>query len=184
VKAIMQGTGSALMGIGIASGENRAVEAAKAAIESPLLELSIDGARGILFTITGGKDLGMYEVNEAAKIITAAASPDAKIIFGAIVDEALDDDEMKVTVVATGFGGEGRRQESRVVRPMIFEKEEPKENPNLWQNQKRKIHIEQADEPRSYQKQPAQEKPIAQNQGQANQEEDLEIPAFIRKKMM
>ena len=184
VKAIMQGTGSALMGIGIASGENRAVEAAKAAIESPLLELSIDGARGILFTITGGKDLGMYEVNEAAKIITAAASPDAKIIFGAIVDEALDDDEMKVTVIATGFGGEGRRPEPRTVRPMVFEKEEPKENPNLWQNQKRKIHIEQADEPRTYQKPPVQEKPAAQNQSQANQEEDLEIPAFIRKKMM
>ena len=184
VKAIMQGTGSALMGIGIASGENRAVEAAKAAIESPLLELSIDGARGILFTITGGKDLGMYEVNEAAKIITAAASPDAKIIFGAIVDEALDDDEMKVTVVATGFGGEGRRPEPRTVRPMVFEKEEPKENPNLWQNQKRKIHIEQTDEPRTYQKPSVQEKPAAQNQSQANQEEDLEIPAFIRKKMM
>ncbi|MBU2235504.1 cell division protein FtsZ [Patescibacteria group bacterium] len=91
VRAIMENTGSALMGIGSASGENRAVEAAKAAIDSPLLELDIEGAKGVLFTITGSSDLGMYEVNEAAKIITESADQNAKVIFGSLVDESLDD---------------------------------------------------------------------------------------------
>ena len=102
VRAIMANRGSALMGIGRGSGENRAADAAKAAIASPLLEVSIDGAKGILFTITGGSNLGMYEVSEAAKIITQSADPNAKVIFGAIIDEAMKD-EVKVTVIATGF---------------------------------------------------------------------------------
>jgi len=101
-RAIMENRGSALMGIGRGHGENRAVDAAKAAIASPLLEVSIDGAKGILFTVTGGSNLGMYEVTEAAKVITESADPQAKIIFGAIIDEALKD-EIKVTVIATGF---------------------------------------------------------------------------------
>ncbi len=102
VRAIMKDTGSALMGIGIASGDDRAVEAAKAAISSPLLELSIDGARGILFTITGGPSLGMQEVAEAAKIITNSADESAKVIFGAVIDETMGD-EIRITVIATGF---------------------------------------------------------------------------------
>ncbi len=102
VKAIMSGAGSALMGIGIAKGEDKAIEAAKAAIDSPLLELSIEGARGILFTIIGGPDLSMYDVNEAARVITASADSNAKIIFGAVIDENLKD-EMRITVIATGF---------------------------------------------------------------------------------
>jgi cell division protein FtsZ len=102
VRAIMANRGSALMGIGRGNGENRAAEAAKAAIASPLLEVSIDGAKGILFTISGGSNLGMYEVSEAAKVITHSADPHAKVIFGAIIDEAMKD-EVKVTVVATGF---------------------------------------------------------------------------------
>lgn len=102
VRAIMANRGSALMGIGRGSGENRAADAAKAAIASPLLEVSIDGAKGILFTITGGSNLGMYEVSEAAKIITQSADPNAKVIFGAIIDESMKD-EVKVTVIATGF---------------------------------------------------------------------------------
>lgn len=102
VKTIMSNTGSALMGIGIGSGENRAIEAAKAAISSPLLEISIDGARGILFTITGGSNLGMQEVAEAAKIITSSADENVKVIFGAVVDERMGED-VRVTVVATGF---------------------------------------------------------------------------------
>ena len=109
VRAIMLGQGSALMGIGRASGENRAAEAAKQAIASPLLEVSIDGARGILFTITGGPNLSMYEVAEAGKVITANADPDAKVIFGTVLDPSLGDD-VKVTVVATGF--DGREQPS------------------------------------------------------------------------
>jgi cell division protein FtsZ len=102
-RAIMENQGSALMGIGRGHGDNRAVDAAKAAIASPLLEVSIDGAKGILFTVTGGSNLGMYEVTEAAKVITESADPQAKIIFGAILDESLKD-EIKVTVIATGFG--------------------------------------------------------------------------------
>jgi cell division protein FtsZ len=102
VKSIMQNAGSALMGIGFGSGENRAAEAAKAAVDSPLLELSIDGAKGILFNITGGHDLSMFEVDEAARIVTEAADPDANIIFGAVVNEAFTG-EVKVTVIATGF---------------------------------------------------------------------------------
>ncbi len=102
VRAIMSHRGSALMGIGRGSGENRAADAAKSAIASPLLEVSIDGAKGILFTITGGSNLGMYEVSEAAKVITQSADPNAKVIFGAIIDEGLKD-EVKITVIATGF---------------------------------------------------------------------------------
>ncbi len=102
VKTIMQEAGSALMGIGRASGETRAADAAKAAISSPLLETSIEGAQGVLFNITGGLDLGLLEANEAAEIISEAADPEANIIFGAVIDEDLQD-EVRVTVIATGF---------------------------------------------------------------------------------
>ncbi|MBC7836287.1 cell division protein FtsZ [Acetobacteraceae bacterium] len=103
VRAVMENSGSALMGIGIASGENRAQAAAQAAVSSPLLEISINGARGVLFAIAGGDDLGMVEVHEAAKVITESVDPNAKIIFGAIKDEKLKKHEIRVTVIATGF---------------------------------------------------------------------------------
>lgn len=102
VKAIMSDAGSALMGIGRARGDNRAVEAARQAIDSPLLETSIEGARGVLFNITGGRNMTMHEIDEAAKTITDAVDTDANIIFGAVLDEALEDD-VQITVVATGF---------------------------------------------------------------------------------
>ena len=102
IKTIMQDAGSALMGIGIASGENRAVLAAQQAIESPLLEVSIDGARGVLFNVAGGMNISMHEINEAAEVITTAVSSDANIIFGATIDESLGD-KMAITVIATGF---------------------------------------------------------------------------------
>lgn len=102
VKAVMSNAGSALMGIGRASGENRAVQAAQQAIESPLLEVSIDGARGVLFNIIGGNDISMHEINTAAETITAAADPDANIIFGATINPDLEG-EVIITVVATGF---------------------------------------------------------------------------------
>ena len=102
VKTIMLETGTALMGIGSAKGENRATEAAKIAISSPLLETSIEGARGVLLNITGGPDLGLFEVNEAAEIISQAADPEANIIFGAVINKDLEE-EIKVTVIATGF---------------------------------------------------------------------------------
>ncbi len=102
VKTVMSNAGSALMGIGRASGENRAAEAAQQAIESPLLEVSIDGARGILFNVIGGNDMTMHEINAAAEVITNAADPDANIIFGATIDPDLQG-EIIITVVATGF---------------------------------------------------------------------------------
>ncbi|MBI2068862.1 MAG: cell division protein FtsZ [Candidatus Yanofskybacteria bacterium] len=103
VKAIMANSGSALMGIGRATGEDRAIEAAKMAINSPLLEVSIDGAKGVLFNVSGGPDMAMAEINEAARIITEHIDQDARVIFGAVIDDKLKKGELKVTVVATGF---------------------------------------------------------------------------------
>ena len=102
VKSVMQGAGSALMGIGSARGEDRAVQAAELAISSPLLEASIDGAHGVLLSISGGSDLGLFEINEAARLVQEAAHPEANIIFGTVIDDALGD-EVRVTVIATGF---------------------------------------------------------------------------------
>ena len=106
IKAVMQNTGSALMGIGSGAGENRAEDAARAAINSPLLDISIEGARGVLFAIAGGDDMTMFEIQEAAKVITESIDPDARVIFGAIKDPNLKKDEIKVTVIATGFPNE------------------------------------------------------------------------------
>jgi cell division protein FtsZ len=122
VRTIMQDAGSALMGIGTAGGENRTADAAKAAISSPLLEESVEGATGILLNITGGKELGLFEVNDAAEIIQNAADPNANIIFGAVIDEAMGED-VRVTVIGTGFdhrvGGfrSSARRDSRSGRP-------------------------------------------------------------------
>ncbi len=104
VKSVMQGAGSALMGIGSARGEDRAVEAAERAITSPLLEARIDGAHGVLMSIAGGSDLGLFEANEAARLVNDVAHPDANIIFGAVIDDTLGD-EVRVTVIAAGFDG-------------------------------------------------------------------------------
>lgn len=109
VKTIMTNAGSALMGIGVAKGENRAIDAARAAVSSPLLEASIEGAKGVLLNITGSSDLRIFEVNDAATIITEAADPDANIIFGAVIDENLGD-EIRVTVIATGFDSKKTRR--------------------------------------------------------------------------
>ena len=103
IRAVMENAGSALMGIGTASGDKRAEEAAKAAINSPLLELSINGAKGVLFSVAGGDDLGMLEVQEAARVVTEAIDPNAKVIFGTVKDDRLKKNEVKVTVIATGF---------------------------------------------------------------------------------
>ncbi|NHI20906.1 cell division protein FtsZ [Phycicoccus endophyticus] len=116
VKSVMQGAGSALMGIGSARGEDRAVQAAELAISSPLLEASIDGAHGVLLSIQGGSDLGLFEINEAARLVQEAAHPEANIIFGAVIDDALGD-EVRVTVIAAGFDGGApvRRQDDRAL---------------------------------------------------------------------
>jgi len=174
VKSVMSDAGSALMGIGEAGGENRAIEAAKQAIDSPLLELSIEGARGILFTIAGNKDLGMNEVNEAAKVITNAADPNAKIIFGSIIDENLKDN-VKVTVVATGFGTTPTRDKQS--QPMEFnppaEVNQPIDTLKREPIPKRRIS---KDDDRIEEKSNLPQK--------TKEEEELEIPAFIRRKMM
>jgi len=116
VKSVMQGAGSALMGIGSARGEDRAVAAAETAISSPLLEASVDGAHGVLLSIQGGSDLGLFEINEAARLVQEAAHPEANIIFGAVIDDALGD-EVRVTVIAAGFDGgtPTRRKDERAL---------------------------------------------------------------------
>lgn len=171
VRTIMADAGSALMGIGRGTGDNRAMEAAKAAIESPLLELSIDGAQGILFNITGGPDMGMYEIDEAAKTITEAADPECNIIFGAIVDESMTG-EIKITVIATGFESGRQKQQPTLkvgnIAPITkkhfgsFEQKPINNNFNSFSG-------------RDF---------FAKNEEEKEEENDeLEVPAFIRRKL-
>ena len=140
VKAIMKNAGSALMGIGRASGENRAVIAAQQAVESPLIEVKIEGARGVLFSVAGGYDMSMSEIQEAAEVITGAVSPDANIIFGASIRPELED-EIVVTVVATGFDSDYYNEPEPEPETTSFEDEKPASKPkdfaaenksNMW----------------------------------------------------
>lgn len=152
VKAIMQDSGTALMGIGHGTGESRAIEAARAAIDSPLLEVSIDGAKGILMNVTGGPDLGMYEIDEAAKTVTEAADPEANIIFGAVIDETMQG-EVRITVVATNF--ESKRERS--VAKDMMERTSSLSSSSIMSKSSMKSAVDEEDE--------------------------LEVPAFIRRKM-
>ena len=128
VRTIMrEAAGSALMGIGSGTGDNRASEAARAAVSSPLLESSIEGATGILLNITGGPDIGLFEVNEAAEVVTSAADQNANIIFGAVIDEAIGD-EVRVTVIATGFGGQRRRRRAGTEAPVSVPSGSPEQS--------------------------------------------------------
>lgn len=171
VKAIMNQSGSALMGIGSASGENRARDAAKAAIDSPLLELSINGATGVLFTISGSSDLSMYEVNEAAEVITSSCDPEAKIIFGTVIDEALGD-KVKVTVIATGFkGNEDMTTKSSVSAAAAMSNSEAFAK-----------RSEERQERKAFEKQ-KEEREEAVDIPKSKKEEELDIPAFLRKKL-
>uniref|UniRef100_A0A7C4M0S4 Cell division protein FtsZ n=1 Tax=candidate division CPR3 bacterium TaxID=2268181 RepID=A0A7C4M0S4_UNCC3 len=131
VRAIMTNAGSALMGIGTGVGENRAATAARMAISSPLLEISIDGAKGVLFNITGGSDLTMSEVDEAAKLIAASVDTDANIIFGATIDEQMVD-QIKITVIATGFDEAKKRLKELSIKTETFEKREDVTAPNQF----------------------------------------------------
>ncbi len=197
VRAIMEDSGSALMGIGIASGENRAAEAAKAAINSPLLELSIDGAKGVLFNISGSSDLAMLEINEAANIITENIDPNAKVIFGAVADDQIRKGEIQITVVATGFDiprskdaavGLVNRVPSaaigrRPVQSMVEQREVESDEDVLDEVisfPSRKIEqpvmiIDEKIQPRAFGGRTESKELV--------EEEDLEIPAFIRRKM-
>ncbi|MAG12856.1 cell division protein FtsZ [bacterium] len=130
IRAVMSEAGSALMGIGRASGEKRAEHAARQAINSPLLDVSVSGARGVLFAIAGGEDLGMHEIQEAAKIITESISDDAKVIFGAINDSKLGKGEIKITVIASGFPEPEGAQSKPLFNPTITAPESPKNNKN------------------------------------------------------
>ncbi len=116
VKSVMKGAGSALMGIGSARGDDRAVQAARMAVSSPLLEASIEGARGVLLSVSGGSDLGLFEINEAARLVSESAHPEANIIFGAVIDDALGD-EVRVTVIAAGF--DGGQPKSLASQPLV-----------------------------------------------------------------
>ncbi|MDP3995286.1 MAG: cell division protein FtsZ [bacterium] len=180
VKAIMSGSGSALMGIGRGSGENRAIDAAKAAIDSPLLEMAIDGARGILFTVTGSSDLGMYEINEAAKIITGAADDDAKVIFGAVINEDLKD-EVKITVVATGFEGSGRAVQQQHRHVLAQDHREDMDLAHAEELDKKRAVFFERESPLPEHSDSRPESDSADRD--ENEQEELEIPAFIRKKM-
>jgi len=179
VKAVMANAGSALMGIGQASGENKAIEAAKLAINSPLLEMSIEGARGILFTITGGEALGMNEVNEAAKIITASADEDAKIIFGASINPKMKD-EIKITVVATGFDGRASGSRSSIGTETNYSQNtfiSEKEKEDKATEHKAKLKSSPL---KAAQAEPARKKEVP---GESEDDDEYGIPAFIRKKM-
>ena len=131
VRATMREAGTALMGIGQARGEDRAVAAAKEAISSPLLEASVDGARGVLLNISGGSDLGLFEVNEAAEVIASAAHQDANIIFGAVIDDALGD-EVRVTVIAAGFDRTAEQANAENGRPQSAGAASPAEDESVW----------------------------------------------------
>lgn len=176
VKSIMKDQGTALMGIGQAGGENRALEAAKAAVSSPLLELSMDGAKGVLFIVSGGEDLGMHEVNEAAKIITASADSNAKVIFGTVIDKNLGD-QVKITVIATGF--EPKAIKNKDVDTKIFVPEKNIYKPSQFLSKESNETKEFEDKPR-----PKQKEDYKLAAEPEKEEEDLDIPAFIRKKMM
>ncbi|GHH62338.1 hypothetical protein GCM10017673_01140 [Streptosporangium violaceochromogenes] len=126
VKSVMSGAGSALMGIGHARGDDRSVAAAEMAVSSPLLEASIDGAHGVLLSIAGGSDLGLFEINEAAQLVSSAAAPDANIIFGTVIDDALGD-EVRVTVIAAGF--DEPESENKAAAPQPASRQQPASRP-------------------------------------------------------
>ncbi|MEK7650377.1 MAG: cell division protein FtsZ [Patescibacteria group bacterium] len=175
IRAIMANTGSALMGIGRSAGENRAVEAAKAAINSPLLDVAIDGAKGVLFAIAGDDKMTMFEIQEAAKVIISSIDPNAKVIFGAIHDEKLGKNEIKVTVIASGFPENVRKKnllagnEARV----IDEKKEKPESPA----ETRERELKELKDKKS------QNQANSLNNNLENTEDDdwSSIPAFLRR---
>jgi cell division protein FtsZ len=163
----MENAGSALMGIGYGSGENRAIEAARGAIESPLLELSINGAKGLLLSITGGTDLSMFEIDEAARMITESCDPNANIIFGTSIDERYTG-EIKVTVIATGFSEETNAQLGSMSRggfgqSIIFGKGAPSHGGGFTPSR---------NAPQTSMAQPT-----------PSPENDYDVPAFLRNKM-
>jgi cell division protein FtsZ len=193
VKAIMKDAGSALMGIGRASGEERAIEAARQAINSPLLEVSIDGAQGVLFNITGGEDLKMSEVNKAAQTITETIDPEAKVVFGAVRNDDLPKGQLQVTVIATGFSGGQlpKRERIQEVRE-IYKVPSPVQAGSI-PSAARELPVEEEREAEpsedklrepAFPRRPsfeAETRPIQEQDDETKS--DIEVPAFIRKKL-
>src|SRR3989344_384833 len=173
IRAIVENAGSALMGIGRAAGENRAGEAARAAIESPMLDVTIDGAKGVVFNITSGPDLRMYEVEEAARIITENADPNAKVIFGAVIDpEQVEEGELKITVVATGFD-----------RPDVVRRSQHHFSGAVQMGPMRSTLSHEEVAPLPSRPEPHVVRPAVAPQPKPMEEEDLDVPTFIRRKM-
>jgi cell division GTPase FtsZ len=192
-----------MMGIGMGTGENRAVEAAKAAVMSPLLEVNITGARGILFNVTGGSDLGLFEVNEAAEVIKEAADPEANIIFGTVIDDRMRD-EVKVTVIATGFdpakktkpqsryGAESAGGVEQVLddrsREILAEIERDREQrQSLEEQMGTESPFARPSEREATEIRPSERRPLPVSSGSLDQrpaysDTDLDIPSFLRRK--
>jgi len=158
VRTIMAEGGAALMAVGVASGEDRARVAAEQAVSSPLLDITIDGARGVLFNITGGPDLSLFEVNEAAELIRATTDPNANIIFGAVIDPSMED-EIRITLIATGFESNARRQRppQEARKRAVGESRAPRRGPNLHEK-------------------------VKEFPARRFDRDDLDVPAFLRRR--
>lgn len=191
IRSVMENAGSALMGVGISSGEKRSEEAAKIAINSPLLEVSITGAKGVLFAIAGGEDLGMLEIQESARVITESIDPQARVIFGAIRDDKLKKNELKVTVIATGFPEETVEQDtfSRYVPPRkeeVEEKPEPTQKPEE-ESASGKIFNSLPSTKKSPEDKSTAAKPASRNAKPIDQVDEMDdedwgaVPAFLRR---
>ncbi|KKQ95634.1 MAG: Cell division protein FtsZ [Candidatus Woesebacteria bacterium GW2011_GWB1_43_14] len=186
VKTIMKDAGSALLGIGTGVGENRAQMAARAAVSSPLLDLSIDGAKGVLFNITGGPDLTMFEVDEAARAISGAADPDANIIFGNVIKEDFSD-QVRITVIATGFD----ETQSRIAKMNVVPTNLPKIQGVVSEpSEERKVEVKDIDEgtkevidfePKEFEEREEDERQTELPKKRDEFGEDFEVPAFLRK---
>jgi cell division protein FtsZ len=185
VKSVMSGAGSALMGIGAARGENRAVEAAESAISSPLLEASMEGAHGVLLSIAGGSDLGLFEINEAATLVADAAHADANIIFGTVIDDALGD-EVRVTVIAAGFDGGAPAYRAATARVSYAEATQQYSSPSYAPRQQASQPVSAAPHQAPHQAPPV---PVAQQPAQQAPApaapkrvifDDVDIPDFLK----
>jgi len=179
VRSVMENAGSALMGIGTAAGEGRATEAARRAINSPLLEISVSGARGVLFTVAGGEDLGMLEIQEAAKIITESTDPNAKVIFGAIHDSRLKRNELRVTVIATGFpdGDTSGKAANSLFQIGAKEGEKKEEDQKIYNAISSSVATKRPEEQREREK--VTMMPAAESESE--NEEWGAVPAFLRR---
>jgi cell division protein FtsZ len=195
IRSVMENAGSALMGVGISSGEKRAEEAAKGAINSPLLEVSITGAKGVLFAIAGGEDLGMLEIQDAARVITESIDPQARVIFGAIKDEKLKKNELKVTVIATGFPEEndsGNNYNISRRAPSVAEPKADEEEPEVVRGKIFNSLPKKTDKPKPTPEEeksasttpPVKREPKPVDPGDDNEDDDDDwgaVPAFLRR---